>query len=125
VKTSFLFILIASALTGCDPETVHIRQIDNQSNDTLVFTFPDSSATSFGPVIVAPPGMMTDVLLTYDKSKDFNFACQPSGDSVTAIFSSGRKLLKSMMALSDWNREVSQKPNKVICTFIITESDLQ
>ncbi len=110
-------------------ETVFIKQIKNDSSQQCTFYFfgPNNTALFSDTVIVAA-GTTEKIYSYFEENSSIN-ANQSCGiytdqdDTISVETTSGGKLIKSLYADQDW--EYLSYNNEQICTFVITDGDIQ
>lgn len=123
--SSSLFLLVLLVLSGCETDHYLTMNVNNQSSETIVLRF--HNAPDLPDSLALAPGEEKEVYSFYKRgAQPEGMECRLLADSVSSSTSGGKSLAKDMLDDSQWDSQVEGKRTVTqVCTFTITDADLQ
>jgi hypothetical protein len=115
---------------GCeDKQTTFTKKIQNDSTKECTFYFfGDNNPNLYGDTVIVAAGTSQTIYSYFEENSSTN-AVQPcaiytdNNDTISVEIVGGNKLTKSFFDNDDWDyNEVNYEQ---VCTFVITDSDIQ
>lgn len=129
IKSFVLYLLlIVAGFSSCEPkDTLYTKNIDNQTNREISFyLYGNFNPATYGDTIIVAPNEVKEIYVLQDENSNVTIQqpCNLSDDSIRVEISGGGILTKRMQDDNDWTF-YSTSPNNQICSFVITDADIQ